>query len=52
MDMEEKEGTQAVASFFSLLKYEHLVAGVAGGVTSTLIMHPFDLVKLRLAGGG
>jgi solute carrier family 25 folate transporter 32 len=31
------------------LRYEHLVAGIAGGVTSTLITHPFDLIKLRLA---
>ena len=37
-------------SFLSQLRYRHLVAGVAGGVTSTLLTHPFDLIKLRLAG--
>jgi solute carrier family 25 folate transporter 32 len=36
-------------SFLSQLRYEHLVAGVAGGVTSSLVTHPFDLIKLRLA---
>jgi solute carrier family 25 folate transporter 32 len=28
---------------------EHLVAGVAGGVVSTLVLHPLDLVKIRFA---
>lgn len=32
------------------IKYEHLVAGVSGGVTSTLILHPLDLIKIRFAG--
>ncbi|CAI8005608.1 Mitochondrial folate transporter/carrier [Geodia barretti] len=36
-------------SFLSQLRYRHLVAGVAGGVTATLLTHPFDLIKLRLA---
>ncbi|XP_075235938.1 solute carrier family 25 member 32 isoform X2 [Lycorma delicatula] len=31
------------------LKYEHLIAGVTGGVTSTLILHPLDLIKIRFA---
>ncbi|CAG2106901.1 unnamed protein product [Medioppia subpectinata] len=31
------------------VQYEHMVAGVAGGVAPTLILHPFDLVKIRLA---
>lgn len=35
---------------FSHVKYEHLVAGVSGGVTSTLILHPLDLIKIRFAG--
>lgn len=39
-----------VSSFISGIKYEHLVAGIAGGVVSTLLTHPFDLIKLRLAG--
>lgn len=35
---------------FSHVKYEHMVAGVSGGVTSTLILHPLDLIKIRFAG--
>lgn len=38
------------AKVFSHVKYEHLVAGVSGGVTSTLILHPLDLIKIRFAG--
>ncbi|XP_072028832.1 solute carrier family 25 member 32-like [Amphiura filiformis] len=33
---------------FQQLKYEHLIAGLSGGVLSTLILHPLDLVKVRL----
>lgn len=32
------------------IKFEHLVAGISGGVTSTLILHPLDLIKIRFAG--
>ena len=32
------------------IRYEHLVGGLAGGVASTLITHPFDLTKIRFAG--
>ncbi len=44
--------TDSVAekSFLSGIQYEHLVAGLSGGVTATLITHPFDLLKLRFAG--
>ncbi|GLH03484.1 Mitochondrial folate transporter/carrier [Gryllus bimaculatus] len=34
---------------FSHVKYEHLVAGISGGVASTLILHPLDLIKIRFA---
>lgn len=34
---------------FSHLKYEHMLAGVSGGVCSTLILHPLDLIKIRFA---
>lgn len=34
---------------FRHVKYEHLVAGVSGGVASTLILHPLDLIKIRFA---
>ena len=37
-------------SLFSGVKYEHLVAGLTGGVLATLATHPFDLIKLRFAG--
>lgn len=36
-----------------LLKWrdmEHLVAGVSGGVLSTLVLHPLDLIKIRFQG--
>lgn len=35
---------------FAGVRYEHLVAGVSGGVASTLILHPLDLLKIRFAG--
>lgn len=28
----------------------HLVAGISGGVTSALVLHPLDLVKIRFQG--
>ncbi|XP_063601905.1 solute carrier family 25 member 32-like [Penaeus indicus] len=34
---------------FAGVRYEHLVAGVSGGVASTLILHPLDLLKIRFA---
>lgn len=37
-------------NLMSHVKYEHLVAGISGGVTSTLILHPLDLIKIRFAG--
>lgn len=35
---------------FRHVRYENLLAGVGGGVVSTLILHPLDLVKIRFAG--
>jgi len=35
--------------FLSGVKYEHLVAGVGGGLVSTLMLHPLDLLKIRFA---
>ena len=32
------------------VRYEHLLAGVSGGVVSTLVLHPLDLLKVRFAG--
>lgn len=43
-------GTSRKTTLFSHIRYEHLVAGFSGGVTSTLILHPLDLIKIRFAG--
>ena len=37
-------------NFLSHVKFEHFVAGISGGVASTLILHPLDLIKIRFAG--
>lgn len=37
-------------SMFEHVKIEHMVAGFSGGVASTLILHPLDLLKIRFAG--
>ncbi|XP_065183787.1 solute carrier family 25 member 32-like [Sycon ciliatum] len=29
------------------IKVEHMIAGVSGGILSTLLLHPLDLVKIR-----
>ncbi|XP_030640433.1 solute carrier family 25 member 32b [Chanos chanos] len=34
---------------FSHVKIENLAAGLSGGVVSTLVLHPLDLVKIRFA---
>lgn len=34
-------------SIFQHVKWQHMVAGVCGGVVSTLAVHPLDLVKIR-----
>ncbi|XP_053209698.1 mitochondrial folate transporter/carrier-like isoform X2 [Panonychus citri] len=38
-----------VYAVLSNLKFESLVAGVTGGVLSTLVLHPLDLLKIRFA---
>lgn len=38
------------SSIIRFIRYEHLVAGVSGGVTSTLVLHPLDLIKIRFQG--
>ena len=35
---------------YQQIKYEHLAAGVAGGVVSSTILHPLDTMRTRLAG--
>ena len=32
------------------VKFEHLLAGTTGGVASTLVLHPLDLIKIRFQG--
>ena len=32
------------------VRYEPLVAGVFGGVVSTMVLHPLDLLKVRFQG--
>ncbi|XP_022710153.1 mitochondrial folate transporter/carrier-like isoform X1 [Varroa jacobsoni] len=36
-------------TFLPKLQFEPMLAGIAGGVTSTLILHPLDLLRIRLA---
>lgn len=35
---------------FGHVRIENLLAGLSGGVVSTLVLHPLDLVKIRFAG--
>ena len=46
----ERPTTSQTPSVTRFIRYEHLVAGVSGGVTSTLVLHPLDLIKIRLQG--
>ncbi|XP_034554616.1 mitochondrial folate transporter/carrier-like [Notolabrus celidotus] len=38
-----------VKQVFNHVRIENLVAGLSGGVISTLVLHPLDLVKIRFA---
>lgn len=42
--------TGSLQKLFRHVKIENLVAGLSGGVVSTLVLHPLDLVKIRFAG--
>lgn len=42
--------TESFLRLLSHVKVENLVAGLSGGVVSTMILHPLDLVKIRFAG--
>ena len=46
----ERPSTLERQSITRFVRYEHLLAGVSGGVTSTLVLHPLDLIKIRLQG--
>ncbi|KAJ8389492.1 hypothetical protein AAFF_G00120300 [Aldrovandia affinis] len=41
--------TADLLRLFSYVKYENLAAGLSGGVISTMVLHPLDLVKIRFA---
>ena len=45
-----KSHRDPVPPFLSGVKLSHFFGGLCGGVVATLITHPFDLIKLRLAG--
>lgn len=36
-------------NILSHVRYEHLVAGISGGVMSTLVLQPLDVIKIRFA---
>lgn len=36
-------------NLFGPVQFRHMVAGMSGGVVSTLILHPLDLLKIRFA---
>ena len=38
------------SGFLQHLRYEHLAAGMLGGISSTLVLHPLDLIKIRFQG--
>lgn len=42
--------TEAALQVSWLRKYEHLIGGFAGGVASTAVCHPMDLLKIRYSG--
>ena len=42
-------GSSGSSHLLSHIRMEHLAAGVTGGVVSTLVLHPLDLVKIRFA---
>ncbi|NP_001013354.1 solute carrier family 25 member 32b [Danio rerio] len=41
--------TPSLQRLFSHVRVENLIAGLSGGVLSTLALHPLDLVKIRFA---
>ncbi|CAL1262629.1 unnamed protein product [Larinioides sclopetarius] len=47
--MNAETKVQTPINLFAHIKFEHLLAGISGGVTSTLVLHPLDLLKIRFA---
>lgn len=48
--VETDTGSSRLYSMVRNIKWEYLVAGISGGVVSTLVLHPLDLVKIRFQG--
>ncbi|KAK3595657.1 hypothetical protein CHS0354_026875 [Potamilus streckersoni] len=40
-------GSTVGKTLLQYVKWEHLAAGISGGVVATLVLHPLDLVKIR-----
>ena len=32
------------------IRYEHLLGGLAGGILSSLTLHPLDMIRIRFSG--
>ncbi|VDL22041.1 unnamed protein product [Hymenolepis diminuta] len=43
-----EEAPESFQQYFSHLKWEQMVAGIAGGSITTAILHPLELAKIRL----
>jgi solute carrier family 25 folate transporter 32 len=39
----------ALLNLFGPVQLRHMIAGMSGGVVSTLLLHPLDLLKIRFA---
>jgi len=39
----------ALLNILGPVQYRHLIAGMSGGIVSTVILHPLDLLKIRFA---
>ena len=37
----------ALLNYIGTVQLRHMVAGISGGVVSTLLLHPLDLLKIR-----
>ena len=49
-DTKSVPSTPKRIALFGHVRWEHMAAGVSGGVVSTLVLHPLDLVKVRFQG--
>jgi len=49
LSSDHRSSPRPAPSFLSGVRWEHLVAGVSGGLISTCVLHPLDLLKIRFA---